>query len=187
MPYSARTIGNDPNVAVSTASTPTSKNSWCISAMRSGRVSTTCSLQPSSSGPPKSSGPRSCSCTHVPNAPSKIRTRSRKAARKSDIGDRLPERLPQLACQFRERFVARRSAAKEVRVTVDVAALRLTLNSQVNVEEIRLQSGPLRDDHPRRVADLPDCLLSFSIRTSPMSRGLIDGSHNPTHTADPPP
>jgi hypothetical protein len=58
MPYSARTIGNDPNVAVSTASTPTSKNSLCILAMTSGRVSTTCSLQPSSSGPPKSSGPR---------------------------------------------------------------------------------------------------------------------------------
>src|SRR6266700_395887 len=75
MPYSARTIGNDPKVAVSTAS-----------------------------------GPRSWSCTHVPKAPSKIRTRSRRAARKSDIGDRLPERLPRLACQFHERFVARRSA-----------------------------------------------------------------------------
>src|SRR6266536_1996029 len=86
--YSDKKTGNDPKVAVSTASTPTSKNSRCISAMTSGRVSTTCSLQPSSSGPPKSSGPRSWSCTHVPKAPSKIRTRSRRAARKSDMGEK---------------------------------------------------------------------------------------------------
>src|SRR5215207_3994215 len=78
-------------------------------AMRSGRVSTTCSLQPSSSGPPKSSGPRSWSCTHVPKAPSKIRTRSRRAARKSDIRDRLLEGLTCLAGHFRTRFDARRS------------------------------------------------------------------------------
>src|SRR5262245_63014730 len=96
MPYSASTTGKAPNVAVSTASTPTSKNEQCISAITSGRVSTTCSLQPSSWGPPKSSAVRFWSCTHVPNAPSKIRTRSRSAARKSDILPRLLEGLRRL-------------------------------------------------------------------------------------------
>src|SRR5436190_4916855 len=85
MPYSASTIPNAPNVAVSTASTPASKYSRCMRAITSGRESTRCSLQPSSASPPKSSGPSSCACTHVPNAPSKIRTRSRRALRKSDI------------------------------------------------------------------------------------------------------
>ena len=42
--------GSEPKVAVSTASTPASKNSECSSAIRSGRVSTRCSLQPSSDG-----------------------------------------------------------------------------------------------------------------------------------------
>ena len=50
MPYSLSTSGKAPNVAVSTASTPASKNSSCIWATRSGRVSTRCSLQPSSAG-----------------------------------------------------------------------------------------------------------------------------------------
>ena len=50
MPYSASTRPNAPKVAVSTASTPTSKYSACIRRMRSGRVSTRCSLQPSSVG-----------------------------------------------------------------------------------------------------------------------------------------
>ena len=39
IPYSLSTSGNAPNVAVSTASTPTAKNSSCICATRSGRVS----------------------------------------------------------------------------------------------------------------------------------------------------
>src|SRR5918994_4903404 len=124
MPYSARTTGNDPNVAVSTASTPTSKNSLCIRAMTSGRVSTTCSLHPSSSGPPKSSGPRSWSCTHVPNAPSKIRTRSRSAARKSDIvgqatgGSPAPHRsLSQARCRASERSQRRAERALQHRLS----------------------------------------------------------------------
>ena len=53
--------------------------------MRSGRVSTSRSLQPSRSAPPKSSGPMAWSCTQVPNAPSKIRTRSASESRNSDI------------------------------------------------------------------------------------------------------
>ena len=47
MSYSASTTGKEPKVAVSTASTPASKNSVCSSAIRSGRVRTRCSLQPS--------------------------------------------------------------------------------------------------------------------------------------------
>ena len=54
---------------------------------RSGRAgsSTRFSLQPSSSGPPKSSAERSWAWTQVPNAPSRMRTRSSSAARKSVI------------------------------------------------------------------------------------------------------
>ena len=77
MPYSLSTSGNAPNVAVSTrVDARRAKNSSCICATRSGRVSTRCSLQPSSAAPPKSSGPRSWPCIQVPNAPSKTRTRS---------------------------------------------------------------------------------------------------------------
>src|SRR4051812_1106607 len=94
MPYSFSTRPKDPNVAVSTASTPTAKYSECIWRIRSGRVTTRCSLQPSRDSPPKSSGPRSCACTQVPKAPSRIRTRSGKVARKSDMRrSRLPARL----------------------------------------------------------------------------------------------
>ncbi len=53
--YSARTVEKLPKLAVSTASTPTSKNAACIPAMTSGRVRQSISLQPSSDGPPKSS------------------------------------------------------------------------------------------------------------------------------------
>src|SRR5438034_1097221 len=81
IPYSERTSGNAPNVAVSTQSTPAWKNSSCIWATRSGRVRTRCSLHPSSATPPKSSGPRSWPCMKVPNAPSKMSTRSRSASR----------------------------------------------------------------------------------------------------------
>ena len=70
--YSASTRAKAPNVAVSTASTPTAKYSSCIRRMRSGRVRTRCSLQPSRAAPPKSSGPRSWPWTHVPKAPSRI-------------------------------------------------------------------------------------------------------------------
>ncbi len=38
MSYSASTTGNAPNVAVSTASTPTERNSSCIRRITSGRV-----------------------------------------------------------------------------------------------------------------------------------------------------
>ena len=55
------------------------------------RASTRRSLQPSSAGPPKSSGPRSWSWTHVPNAPSNTSTRSASVARNSDIRVRVPE------------------------------------------------------------------------------------------------
>ena len=44
-----------PNVAVSTASTPTAKKASCMPAITSGRVRASISLQPSSSAPPKSS------------------------------------------------------------------------------------------------------------------------------------
>ncbi len=54
-PYSARTTEVEPKVSVSTTSQPTSKKERCTWATRSGRVSTSHSLQPSSSGPPKSS------------------------------------------------------------------------------------------------------------------------------------
>ena len=74
--YSARTVENAPNVAVSTASTPASRNALCMLSITSGRVSTSISLQPSREPPPKSSGPRSRPCTKVPTAPSKTTTRS---------------------------------------------------------------------------------------------------------------
>ena len=76
MPYSLSGTANAPNVAVSTTSTPTAKKASCMPATRSGRVSTRISLQPSSSGPPKSSAVRPCSCMYVPNAPSYTTTRS---------------------------------------------------------------------------------------------------------------
>ena len=44
-------------------------------------MSTSCSLQPSSASPPKSSGPRSWPCIQVPNAPSNTSTRSASASR----------------------------------------------------------------------------------------------------------
>ena len=58
MPYSASGTAKAPKVAVSTTSTPTLKNSSCIVAITSGRVTTSSSLQPSRASPPKSSGPR---------------------------------------------------------------------------------------------------------------------------------
>ena len=58
MPYSPSGTAKAPKVAVSTTSTPTSKNSSCIVAITSGRVTTSSSLQPSKCSPPKSSGPR---------------------------------------------------------------------------------------------------------------------------------
>src|SRR5680860_1305472 len=85
MSYSVSTTPKAPNVAVSTASTPTSKNSEWSCAIRSGRLRARISLHPSRSGPPKSSGERSRSWTQVPKAPSKMTTRSSRVRRKSDI------------------------------------------------------------------------------------------------------
>ncbi len=50
-PYSASTSGVAPKVFVSTMSAPAARYSACIRRMRSGRVRTRFSLQPSSSGP----------------------------------------------------------------------------------------------------------------------------------------
>ena len=50
MSYSASTVEKLPKLAVSTASTPTSKNAACMPAMTSGRVRHSISLQPSSDG-----------------------------------------------------------------------------------------------------------------------------------------
>ena len=55
-------------------------------------MSTRCSLQPSSAAPPKSSGPRSWAWTQVPNAPSKMRTRSSSGG--EEVGHQEDERLP---------------------------------------------------------------------------------------------
>ena len=54
---------NEPNEAVSSTSTPASRNAPCMARITSGRVTTSSSLQPSNWGPPKSSGPRSWVCT----------------------------------------------------------------------------------------------------------------------------
>ena len=93
--YSASTVEKLPKLAVSTTSTPTSKNAACIPAITSGRVRQSISLQPSSATPPKSSAPRSRPCTYVPKAPSKTTTRSRTASRYwwAGIGTRLVARL----------------------------------------------------------------------------------------------
>ena len=56
MPYSLSTTEKLPNVAVSSASTPTSRNAECIDRITSGRVRHSISLQPSRARPPKSSG-----------------------------------------------------------------------------------------------------------------------------------
>src|SRR4051794_6249020 len=85
MAYSVSTTENAPKVLVSTASQPTRRNESCSSAITSGRVTLRISLQPSSSGPPKSSRVRSASWRLVPAAPSNTRTRSRSACRKSLI------------------------------------------------------------------------------------------------------
>ena len=55
MSYSVSTVEKLPKLAVSTASTPTSKNAACIASITSGRVRQSISLQPSRSAPPKSS------------------------------------------------------------------------------------------------------------------------------------
>ena len=57
-PYSASTGAKAPKVSVSTTSQPTSKNDRWIWSTASGRVTTSSSLQPSRSGPPKSSAVR---------------------------------------------------------------------------------------------------------------------------------
>src|SRR5579863_7909018 len=75
-------MGNAPKESVSTTSTPTSKNDLWSSWMTSGRVATRTSLQPSSDGPPKSSGPSPLSWRFVPVAPSKMK-RARERGRGS--------------------------------------------------------------------------------------------------------
>ena len=80
MPYSASGTAKAPNVHVSMASTPTARYDSCREAITSGRTTHTISLQPSRSGPPKSSGPRSRSWMPVPKAPSKMTTRWRAAS-----------------------------------------------------------------------------------------------------------
>ena len=69
-PYSPSVTGRPPKVSVSMTSTPTARYSACSSLMISGRVTTSSSLQPSSSGPPKSSAVRPRSWMPVPMAPS---------------------------------------------------------------------------------------------------------------------
>ena len=80
-PYSASTGAKAPKASVSTTSQPTSRNDRWTRSMTSGRVTTSSSLQPSSSGPPKSSAVSSASCRLVPMAPSKMTTRSETASR----------------------------------------------------------------------------------------------------------
>jgi hypothetical protein len=70
MPYSPSGTAKAPKLAVSTTSAPARNIASCMSVITSGRVATSSSLQPSNSGPPKSSAVSPSSWTKVPNAPS---------------------------------------------------------------------------------------------------------------------